>query len=583
VTDQPAFLLQTPSDGWLQLERPTRVLVADSPSEVRACLDDAEAAARGGAYAAGFVTYEAAAAFGLAVHPSGPGALPLAYFAVYPTAHARRPDWRPREGQSPNVGGWTPSVGRDGYLAALLRIKDFIADGDTYQLNYTFRLRAPFSGDARQFFDRLAHAQGGAWSAFVDLGDHVICSASPELFFRRDGNRLECRPMKGTAARGLTAGDDRARASALAASAKNRSENVMIVDLIRNDLGRVARVGSVQVASLFDMERYPAQWQMTSTVVAEATGVSIADIFAALFPSGSVTGAPKVRSMEIARELETSPRGIYTGAIGLIAPGGRAHFNVAIRTAVVDRALRIAEFGVGSGIVWESRGEDEFEECQMKAAILTERAPVFDLLETLRWDPATGYALEDRHMARLAESADYFGFGDVTEGSARALEAAVAGRLTPARVRLLVDGKGQARTEVTDMVARPEPLRVALATAPVTTDNRFLYHKTTDRSIYDEARRTRPEADTVLLWNREGEITESLDANVVVELDGDRVTPPVSCGLLAGTMRADLLARGEIVERRITLEDLGRASRVWLVNSVRGWMEVQLLPPAPAA
>ena len=389
--------------------------------------------------------------------------------------------------------------------------------------------------------------------------------------------------MKGTAARGLTAGDDRARAAALAASAKNRSENVMIVDLIRNDLGRVARVGSVQVASLFDLERYPAQWQMTSTVVAEATGVSIADIFAALFPSGSVTGAPKVRSMEIVRELEPSPRGIYTGAIGLIAPGGRAHFNVAIRTAVVHRALGAAEFGVGSGIVWESRGQDEFEECQMKAAILTEQAPVFDLLETLRWDPATGYALEDRHMARLAESADYFGVGDVTEGAARALEAAVAGRLTPARVRLLVDSKGQARTEVTDMVARPEPLRVALATAPVTTDNRFLYHKTTERSIYDDARRTRPEADTVLLWNRAGEITESLDANVVVELDGDRVTPPVSCGLLPGTMRADLLARGEIVERRITLEDLGRASRVWLVNSVRGWMEVQLLPPAPAA
>lgn len=219
----------------------------------------------------------------------------------------------------------------------------------------------------------------------------------------------------------------------------------------------------------------------------------------------------------------------------------------------------------------------------MKAAILTERAPVFDLLETLRWDPATGYALEDRHMARLAESADYFGFGDVTEGATRALEAAVAGRLTPARVRLLVDGKGQPRTEVTDIAPRPEPLLVALARAPVTTDNRFLYHKTTERSIYDEVRRTTPEANTVLLWNHEGEITESLDANVVVELDGELVTPPVSCGLLPGTMRADLLARGEIVEQRITLADLGRASRVWLINSVRGWMEVQLLPPAPAA
>ncbi len=552
------------------------------PAEVADCLAAAEAAAQAGHYVAGLVTYEAAAAFGLAVHAPDPEGLPLACFAAYPPAHVRpvTPDLSNRTGDT--VRTWAPTVTRADYLAALATVREAIAEGETYQLNFTFRLRAPFDGDAQSLFRRLVSAQDGGWSAWVDLGDHAICSASPELFFLREQGRLECRPMKGTAARGLTQADDQARADALRRSAKEQSENVMIVDLIRNDLGRVATVGSVEVTSLFDVERYPAQWHLTSTIRAEAPQASLVELFAALFPSGSVTGAPKARSMELIRDLESTPRGIYTGAIGLLEPGGRAHFSVAIRTAVVNRVRKTVEFGVGSGIVWESRAEAEFDECQLKAAILTAGAPAVDLLETLRWDPVEGFILRERHLARLAGSATYFGFGALDGPAADALDAAVAGRTTPALVRLTA-GPGGVQVDVRDLVPLPSPLRVALAPTPVTTADRFLYHKTTQRQVYDDARQACPQADTVLLWNEAGELTEGTEATVVVELDGVRVTPPVSCGLLPGTLRAELLETGAIVERVVPVDALGRATRVWLVNSVRGWMEVTLLPPAPAA
>ena len=578
----PSCLLRTPDRGWLAFDRASRLIVATRADDVAGCLAAAEAEARAGHYVAGPVTSEAAAAFGLAVHPPEPGGLPLACFAVYTQDQVRQvtPDLSTRDGEP--VQPWLPSLTRAAYLDALAQVREAIADGETYQLNFTFRLRAPFDGDPRPLFNRLASAQDGGWSAWMDLGDHVVCSASPELFFVREHGRLTCRPMKGTAARGLTLADDRARADALRHSAKEQSENVMIVDLIRNDLGRVATVGSVEVTSLFEVERYPSQWHLTSTVTADTPDASLVDLFSALFPSGSVTGAPKARSMELIRDLESAPRGLYTGAIGLLEPGGRIHFNVAIRTAVVDRRRHTVEFGVGSGIVWESRAEAEFEECQLKAAILTTGVPLFDLLETLRWDPAEGFILRDRHLHRLAESAEFFGLGPLAESASLALDAAVAGRTTPARVRLTAGPRG-VHVDVRDLTPLPSPLRVALAPTPIPTSDRFLYHKTTHRQVYDNARHACPHADTVLLWNTAGELTEGTEATLVVELDGQKVTPPVSCGLLPGTLRAELLAGGDITERVVRVEDLPRATRVWLVNSVRGWMDVTLLPPVPAA
>ena len=569
-------LIRTPFAGpWRRFTRPSALFTARRADAVRACLDDAEAAARAGSYVVGFVCYEAAAAFGLPAQAASDALLPLCCFAAFPADQVDRLDAITASGEP--VSGWTPSIDRGRYLDAIRRIKALIADGDTYQLNFTFRLRAPFAGDAGRLFGDLVAAQQGPWSAFIDLGSAAICSASPELFFTLEDGRLECRPMKGTAPRGLSSSADRAAADALHQSAKNRSENVMIVDLVRNDLGRVAVTGSVDVRSLFDVEQYPQQWQMTSTIAADAGEASIADIFAALFPSGSVTGAPKHRSMEILGTLEDSPRGIYTGAIGLIAPGGRAHFNVAIRTVVIDRSAARAEFGVGSGVVWESSDRDEYEECRVKAAILTKRLPPFDLLETLAWTPGRGYVLLERHLARLGASAGYFGWAYDPDEVRASLASAVAARTTPARVRLLVDSAGRSRCETADLPPCVPRWTAALAAVPIDVDDVLLYHKTTQRETYTTARASRPDADTVLLWNGRGEVTESPEANLIAEFAGRRVTPPVESGLLPGTLRAELLAAKLVSEERILSGDLPRAERLWLVNSVRGWIPVDLM------
>ena len=575
--EQVELLLRTPWDGpWLSFQNPSAVITACEPGDVRRCLDEAERASRDGFYAAGFVTYEAAAAFGLPVHAPVPGGLPLACFGIFPRENVHRT--AAVEFHGDGFADWTASIDRDEYACAFRRIKEHIASGDTYQLNFTFRLRAPFDGDARALFADLVAAQRGAWSAYVDLGTHAICSASPELFFSLNGGRVECRPMKGTMPRGLTSAADVLQADRLHTSAKNRSENVMIVDLIRNDLGRIARVGSVIVDSLFDVERYPRHWQMTSTVTADVDDTGLAEIFAALFPSGSVTGAPKQRSMEIIRALEPAPRGMYTGAIGMIDPLGRSHFNVAIRSVTIDRTRQQAEFGVGSGIVWESIERNEYDECQIKAAILTTREPAFRLLETLKWEAESGFVLLDRHLDRLHQSADYFAFRGPIVDVRATLERALSGRARAAKVRVLFAQDGEVECEVLDLGPVLEsPLRVALAASPVSAGDVFLYHKTTQRAVYERARASRPDVDAVLLWNEDGEMTEGTETNLVVELDGRRVTPPVECGLLAGTMRAELLARGEIAEERVPKAALARATRMWLINSVRGWMEAELV------
>ncbi len=421
--------------------------------------------------------------------------------------------------------------------------------------------------------------------------------------------------MKGTAARGWWPAQDTARGEELQRSEKNRAENVMIVDMVRNDLGRIARTGSVSANPLFAVARYPLQWQMTSRVTAVAPDATLLDLFGAMFPSGSVTGAPKHSAMGIIRDLESTPRGIYTGAIGYVSPGGRAHFNVAIRTVVVDREKGEAEFGVGSGVVWDSVDRDEYDECLIKAAMLagsrfhvpgsrfsvqgsgfgardsglgardsmripayvTGERPGYQLLETLLWTQEEGFALLERHLERICASAACFGFPcDVAELRA-VLNEAVADLHRPAKVRLLLESDGTVACEALDLSALPDrPLHAALAPTPIDRFNLFLFHKTTRREVYEAAKASRPEAEAVLLWNADGEVTEATDFNVVIENDGRKVTPPLACGLLPGVMRAELLERGEIWERRITVDELRAAPRIWLINSVRGWVECKL-------
>ncbi|MEP6918354.1 MAG: aminodeoxychorismate synthase component I, partial [Acidobacteriota bacterium] len=514
-----------------------------------------------------------------------PGALPLASFGLF-TADTITSERSLSPSGSYSAGPWEPSIDEAGYADAIRRIKTRIEAGDTYQINFTFRLNARFSGEALALLRDLDGAQAGPWGAYVDDGRWAICSASPELFFRIDGDRIECRPMKGTAPRGLWTAADRLQGERLRGSAKNRAENVMVVDMVRNDLGRIADVGSVQAVSLFDVERYPLQWQMTSTVDARAHDRSLPRIIEALFPSGSVTGAPKHSSMAIIRELETRPRGIYTGAIGYLSPNGRGHFNVAIRTIAIDRDNGFAEFGVGSGIVWDSAERDEYAECLLKASILLERPagsyavgsqPGWQLLETIGWTPDAGFALLDRHFDRLRDSASCFGFTYDEEDVRTMLHTAVADLSAPSKVRVLVSRDGAVVCEGIHLAPREErPLMVDLARDPIDAGDVFLYHKTTRRQVYEQARASVQGVDAVLLWNAAGDLTEATDANVVVELDGRKVTPPVECGLLAGTLRAALLATGEIVEERVSVADLRRATRVWLINSVRGWSKADL-------
>jgi para-aminobenzoate synthetase/4-amino-4-deoxychorismate lyase len=329
----------------------------------------------------------------------------------------------------------------------------------------------------------------------------------------------------------------------------------------------------VDVPALFTVERYPNVWQMTSTVEARSSA-SLCDIFAALHPSASVTGAPKARTMQIASGLEARPRGVYTGAIGFVAPGGDARFSVAIRTAVVDHETRRIQFGVGSGIVWDSNPADEYEECLLKGSILGRRPVAFDLLETLRWTPDGGFWLLDRHLQRLSQSAEYFNFVTSLDEVRRRLTESMECCREPQRVRLLVSESGAVRVEHRPLPTGATAMRVSIAAGPIDPSDPFYFHKTTNRGIYERVQR--PEVDDVILWNPDREVTESTVANIVADLGGRRVTPPVRCGLLPGTLRAELLENGEIEEGVITIDELKRASRLWLINSVHGWRQAML-------
>ena len=353
----------------------------------------------------------------------------------------------------------------------------------------------------------------------------------------------------------------------------------MIVDMIRNDMGHIAVPGSVRVPALYEIARYPTVWQMTS-IVESRTRATFPEIMRALFPCASITGAPKVHTMEIIRDLEAGPRGIYTGCIGHVAPGGRAWFNVAIRTVVVDKATDAAAYGVGGGVVWDSDAEDEYRECQTKSAVLTARQPVFSLLETLLWEGAAGYFLLERHLARLLASARYFGIAvDGADVRRRLQRAGGTAGPQPARVRLTVSHEGIPGIEVGPLASQEprQPWRVAFAPASIDKSDRFLYHKTTHRQVYDEARSSVHDVDDVLLWNTDGQVTESTIANIVIERGGRALTPPVPCGLLAGVFRDELLASGEIEEAVLGKADVRGAERLWMINSVRQWVPAVLL------
>jgi len=554
---------------------PLELLIARQPEEVGRLLARVESLAAEGCWLLGFVAYEAAVAFdaALAVHDASEG-LPLAVFAVFRAVAAPRPR------RQFMTGVWRDATARTEFDEAVAAIRADITEGRFYQANYTTRLRAPFLGDGAALFDSLRASQPGAYSVYLDLGRWQVCSVSPELFFhwRAEAGvprRLTLRPMKGTAPRSDDPVADRQARDALSSSAKENAENLMIVDLLRNDASRIARLGTVTVPSLFAVESWSTVWQMTSTVECQTRPeVGLADMFAALFPCGSVTGAPKHEAMKAIAELEPAPRGVYCGAIGVVMPGGEARFNVGIRTVVIDLRQEIAECGIGSGIVIDSTVAGEAEEWRMKQRFLRAACPRYELFETLLFRRGR-YWLRGEHLARMAASAGALGF--VWDGAK--VEAVLDGAAESFatghwRVRLRLAMDGVVAVDVAAIEAMCGPLMCAVASRPIESANPWLRHKTTRRQMYDDL--AVPGVFDTLLRNERGEATEFTRGNLVVKLGGRLLTPAVECGLLPGTFRAALLARGAIAEATIRLDELRGVETLWFVNSVRGALRVEL-------
>jgi para-aminobenzoate synthetase/4-amino-4-deoxychorismate lyase len=569
------------SGAWRQA--PAQWLRACELSEVRPVIAAAEAAARAGAWVLGGLRYEAAGAFDAALQThAGPAA--LAEFAVFVTPPEPLMLALEHTGPLP----WQDLTPDAEALTAIERIRDYISAGDCYQVNLTTRLQAVADLDGWRLFLALQAAQPGGFSLFLRHPDgHGAASVSPELFFDwrpvPGADRswlLAAQPMKGTAPRGRDRVDDEAAQAYLRTSEKERAENLMIVDLLRNDLSRVAQVGTVRVPRLFELHALPTVWQMTSTVTAVSrAGLGLADVFAALFPCGSVTGAPKVRAMQVIRELEAEPRGWYCGALGVIQPGGLATFNVPIRTIEFDPG--VLRCGLGSAITLDSSPAAELAEWRAKARFLVRAEAPVEALETLRLEAGV-LVRRDAHLSRMQRTARHFGLR-FSPSEARAYLAEVAATQPEGvwRLRLVADAQGHFSHQLQALPETPAVVVLALATTPIATRGaaaEFLQHKTTRREIYAPFTAGKPaEAFDVLLWNESGELTECSFGNLAVLLDGHWLTPAINAGLLPGVLRAELLAQGRLREARLLKADLARAQGLAFLNSLRGWCPGMLM------
>ncbi|WP_392566457.1 aminodeoxychorismate synthase component I [Utexia brackfieldae] len=553
----------------LLFKQPIKVIQTNDIDQVIACLAEVEQAVDNGYYAVGYIAYEAAPAFNPDYAVAEQNVMPLVWFGIYKDVDDiddNQSNLCPVES-----GDWQPSVSQAAYQAAIAEIKHQIAQGNTYQTNYTIRLNGRLADDPYTFYAHLKQAQQADYCAYLDIGDQIILSASPELFFHYKACKIITKPMKGTSARGLHLADDEVQ-KALLSSEKNHAENMMIVDLLRNDLNRIAKTGSVHVDKLFSAEKYPTVWQMTSTISADIDpSLGLSAILSALFPCGSITGAPKESTMQIIRRLEGQARGVYCGTIGIIKPNKEMIFNVAIRTLVVDKKTAQAQYGVGGGITWDSTTEDEYQEIIHKAQVLYD-VPLPDcLLESLLLDEGK-YFLLDRHLQRLADSAAYFRFRcDIPVVIQQLNDLANKYRQGQWKVRLLMDHCGHLQLNADVITSMSNvPLYATWSAQAVNSRNRFLYHKTTRREFYPAASLNHE----YLLFNERDEITEFVNGNVALFIAGQWLTPSSSCGLLAGTMRAQLVAEHKLTEAVLTRADLAKAEKIVFMNSVRKWREV---------
>jgi len=503
---------------------------------------------------------------------------PLAWIGVYDAPRRVRPQkiTQNMENLSYATGAFISQASEGQYSGAITKIKKFLEDGLTYQVNYTFKQKFSFEGDPLSFYFALRRSQPTRYAAFINTGTSRVISLSPELFFQVDQQKIEVKPMKGTYPRGYNSEKDSENLEAFSTDTKIRSENLMIVDLLRNDLGRIC--SKVTTKNMFEVEKHPTLFQMTSSVEGKLKkNTGLKDIFTAIFPSGSVTGAPKIKTMHLIDELEQTPRRVYTGAIGYIAPDSKMCFSVAIRTAELQRGE--GEVGVGGGIVYDSLAPEEYKEALLKAKFLTRHYPHFDLVETLLWEKGKGYFLFDLHLMRLKRSCEYFSrLHNIKEIRGYLLKITRKFKEAKIRVRLAIDPHGDIALEAREEKDVLPPQKIVLCESRFDSNDIFLYHKTSHRAFYDEHLHKARAAgffETVFL-NEKNELTEGSFTNIFIEERGALFTPPVACGLLPGVLREHLLSTHQAQEKILYPADLKTADKIYVGNSVRGLVEVEI-------
>ncbi len=566
-------------------KNPLKIVSCDSPGQTKPSIDKIESFLKKGYFAAGFLSYEAGFAMEDALKAKVGRGFPLIWFGIFKDVeafdHSRTQFNDDISKGTYRIKDVKPEVSKKEYINSIKKIKAYIEKGDTYQVNRTFKLDFSFTGSIPDLYLYLRRKQSVSYSALVKIDEQYILSFSPELFFKKDKDFIRVKPMKGTIGRGRLFNEDTQNAKMLRLCPKNRSENIMIVDLLRNDLSRISRKGSVKTRRFFSIEKYESLFQMTSTVESKVRrGVSLYELFKATFPSGSVTGAPKISSMKIIDKLEKSPRKIYTGSIGFLAPKGESAFSVAIRTLLIDKNKKKGEMGIGSGIVYDSDPKNEYDECILKAKFLTERTKDFSLIETLLWEPNKGYPLLKFHLERLSASAKYFDYY-----CSKAMVTAFLNKLTKVfdnrayRVRLLLSKNAEISATYDVIEEDNSPKIITFSEKKTDFSDRFLFHKTTNRNIYDREHKKYKKQGffDVIFCNRNNEVTEGAISNIFIKKGNKYYTPPKMCGLLDGVYKKHLISKKilNIEEKILTPNDIKTAQRIFLTNAVRGTVPVK--------
>ncbi|NDE89909.1 MAG: aminodeoxychorismate synthase component I [Alphaproteobacteria bacterium] len=575
--------------AWL-FENPYDIISATSPDDVTPALKKLENTSKNGIFCAGFCSFELAYVLEpcLAQRLPHDRTVPLLWFGLFKTrkklSYAQATDFlKNKQHSDVQVSELRPQWNAAQYKKRFDAARSYIIAGDIYQINLTFKTQFECMGDPIALYLQLREQQPVSFGAYIDVPEFKVLSLSPELFIRQKGQQVETRPMKGTAPRAYLPDDDKAIAGSLATDSKSRAENLMIVDLMRNDIGRIAEQGSVKVADLFAVETYKTLHQMISTVQATLKPeTTLTEFFKAIYAPGSVVGAPKIHAMELIHELEDAPRGIYCGAIGMLGPESEKVFNVAIRTAVLfpdkEKTYK-GEMGVGSGIVYDSRAQSEYDECLLKTKFFTATHAPFGLIETLRCDKNDGFYLFDRHLDRLIASAQYFAIScDRAALHIALLDHVVGQKAEHLRVRLELsaDAAIQISSAPLEAMALQQTLTFTIAPKPIHSANVHLYHKTTQREFLDTPRQ-QSGVDEVVFLNERGELTQGSYTNIFLEqADGSYLTPPISAGLLAGTFRAEFMETHRVIEKTLYPHDLTTAEQIYLGNSVRGLLKAVL-------